>query len=68
MRLIPGAQRVIHPAQRSRFGSLESDLWQTVEQVPPQPIEPIPLPEVCDSDMGEFDALDADEPAWRVVG
>jgi hypothetical protein len=66
---VRSASRVIHPAQRTRHGSLDSSLWQTVEQVQPEPWpEPIPVPEVADSDWGALDeAQGGDEPMWRVM-
>lgn len=47
----------------------DSSLWQTVEQVQPEPWpEPIPVPEVADSDWGALDeAQGGDEPMWRVM-
>lgn len=60
--------RVIHPAQRSSRGSLDSSLWETVPQVQHPLPEPIPVPEVHDSDWGAFDeAQGGDEPMWRVM-
>lgn len=69
MKIVPGAQRVIHPAQRSRFGSLDGSLWETVEQVAPEPWpDPIPVPEASESDWGALEeAQGGDEPMWKVM-
>ena len=62
-------QRVIHPAQRTSRGSLDSSLWETVPQVQHPLPEPIPVPEVSDSDWGAFDeAQGGDDATVPAVG
>lgn len=60
---------VRHPLQSGSHLSWDDDLFKTVEQVPPEPIQTIPLAEVRDSSWAALEELcgTGDQAAYRMV-